>query len=50
MAMAVSMQDTLAERRAIDAEAEGKTICDVFARNAEVSGDEPAIRDLTHRR
>jgi long-subunit acyl-CoA synthetase (AMP-forming) len=41
--MATSMQDTLGERRAIDAEAEGKTICDLFARNAEVSGDEPAL-------
>src|ERR671930_2109822 len=43
LAMAISTQDTLAERRAIDAEAEGKTVCDVFARNAEVAGDEPAL-------
>jgi long-chain acyl-CoA synthetase len=41
--MATSTQDVLAERTEIDAESEGKTICDVFAGNAEAHGDEPAL-------
>src|SRR6266540_6412488 len=41
--MATSTQDVLAERRAIDAESDGKTICDIFAGNAEAHGDEPAL-------
>ena len=31
------------ERRAIDREIEGKTLCDVIARNAERYGDQPAL-------
>ena len=31
------------ERAAIDAEVEGKTICDVLARNAETYPDQPAL-------
>jgi long-chain acyl-CoA synthetase len=41
--MAKTTEDVLAERQAIDAEAEGKTICDIFARNARAHGDEPAL-------
>src|SRR5436309_9954486 len=41
--MATTSRDVMAERRAIDAEAEGKTICDTFARNAESHGDDPAL-------
>jgi long-subunit acyl-CoA synthetase (AMP-forming) len=41
--MATITQDPLAERAAIDAEVEGKTLCDVLARNAETYPDEPAL-------
>ena len=41
--MSTITQDPLAERAAIDAEVEGKTLCDVLARNAETYPDEPAL-------
>jgi long-chain acyl-CoA synthetase len=41
--MAMTSRDVLAERAAIDAEARGKTICDVLARNAENYPDQPAL-------
>jgi long-chain acyl-CoA synthetase len=41
--MATMTRDVLAERAAIDAEAQGKTICDVLARNAEAYPDQPAL-------
>jgi long-chain acyl-CoA synthetase len=41
--VATMTRDVLAERAAIDAEAQGKTICDVLARNAEAYPDQPAL-------
>ncbi|MGH2554855.1 MAG: AMP-dependent synthetase/ligase [Actinomycetota bacterium] len=41
--MPTATRDVLAERAAIDAEVEGKTICDVLARNAETYPDQPAL-------
>lgn len=41
--MPTATQDVLAERAAIDAEVEGKTICDVLARNADTYPDQPAL-------
>jgi long-subunit acyl-CoA synthetase (AMP-forming) len=41
--MSTIIQDPLAERAAIDAEVEGKTLCDILARNAETYPDEPAL-------
>ncbi len=39
----MSNEAVLADRAAIDAEVEGKTIVDYFNRNAERSGDQPAV-------
>ncbi|HEY8201690.1 MAG TPA: AMP-binding protein, partial [Actinomycetota bacterium] len=36
-------EGVLAERESIDRAVEGKTVGDVFARNAEVHADEPAL-------
>ena len=41
--MARTDQRILAERAAIDAEVEGKTICDVLERNARIYPDQPAL-------
>jgi long-chain acyl-CoA synthetase len=41
--MSTMLRDVQAERAAIDAEVEGKTICDVLARNAETYPDHPAL-------
>jgi long-subunit acyl-CoA synthetase (AMP-forming) len=41
--MSTAIQDILAERATIDAEVQGKTICDVLARNAEAYPDRPAL-------
>jgi long-chain acyl-CoA synthetase len=41
--MSTISRDVLAERAAIDKEIEGKTICDVLARNAEAYPDHPAL-------
>jgi long-subunit acyl-CoA synthetase (AMP-forming) len=40
---ATPSRDVLAQRSEIDAAAQGKTICDILARNAETHGDEPAL-------
>jgi long-chain acyl-CoA synthetase len=39
----VHTQSATTERRAIDREIEGKTLCDIIARNAERYGDQPAL-------
>ena len=36
-------RDTAAERAALDAAVEGKTLCDILARNASTFGDRPAL-------
>ena len=41
--MATATHEVLAERAAIDAEVEGKTLGDMFARNAETYGERPAL-------
>ena len=41
--MATTTHEVLTERAAIDAEVEGKTIGDMFARNAQTHGERPAI-------
>lgn len=41
--MSTITPDVLAERAAIDAEVEGKTICDALARNAETYPSQPAL-------
>jgi long-subunit acyl-CoA synthetase (AMP-forming) len=41
--MVATYQDVLAERADIDAKVQGKTICDVLARNAETYPDHPAL-------
>ena len=41
--MVATYQDVLAERADIDAKVQGKTICDVLARNAETYPDQPAL-------
>ncbi len=39
----MTTRDVLAERAAIDAEAKGKTICDIFARAVETAPGQPAL-------
>jgi long-chain acyl-CoA synthetase len=41
--MSPMLRDVQAERAAIDAEVEGRTVCDVLARNAETYPDHPAL-------
>ncbi|HEV8420876.1 MAG TPA: AMP-binding protein, partial [Actinomycetota bacterium] len=41
--MSAVSRDVLAERATIDAEVQGKTICDTLARNAETYPDQPAL-------